>query len=81
MWYVYIIKSLEKNWYYTGSTNRLENRLSEHNDGKVFSTKRYRPLKLVFTKEFESEHEARAYEQRLKKQRREKERIIREIEK
>ena len=80
MWYTYIIKSRIKKWYYVGSTNRLQERLKEHNAGKVKSTKRYLLFDVVFTKEFESEKEARNYERLLKDKRIEKEKIIRLIE-
>lgn len=81
LWHVYILRSSKSRWYYVGSTNRLEERLGEHNAGKVTSTKRYAPLELVFTKEFNLEHDARAYEKKVKEKRIEKENIIREIEK
>jgi len=81
MWYVYILKSENKRWYYVGSTNRLTERLKEHNFGKVKSTKRFLPLRIVFTKNFEKEKEARSYEKLVKDRRIEKEKIIREIEK
>ena len=80
-WFVYILKSESYKWYYVGSTNRLNTRLSEHNSGKVLSTKSRKPFKIVFTKKFASEKEARAYERLLKDKRIEKEKIIREIEK
>ncbi len=80
MWNVYIIKSVNKKWYYVGSTNRLNKRIKEHNNSLVASTKRYAPLDIVFTKEFVSEKDARAYERKLKDKRIEKETIIREIE-
>ncbi|MBI4837181.1 MAG: GIY-YIG nuclease family protein [Candidatus Portnoybacteria bacterium] len=80
MWNVYIIKSINKKWYYVGSTNRLSERISEHNKGLVKSTKHYLPLKLVFTKEFSLEKEARSYERMLKDKRIEKEKIIKVIE-
>ena len=80
MWYVYIIKSNRKKWYYVGSTNRLQERVEEHNKGKVKSTKYYLPLSLIFEKEFGSEKEARGYERMLKDKRIEKERIIKVIE-
>lgn len=80
MWIVYIIKSLNKRWYYVGSTNRLDDRLEEHNKGLVKSTKPYSPFKLIFTKEFGTEGEARAYEKKLKQCRIEKEQIIKRIE-
>jgi len=76
MWNVYIIKSSIKRWYYVGSTNRIDQRLKEHNLGKVLSTKFYKPFDLIFNKNFNSEKEARNYEKLLKDKRIEKERII-----
>lgn len=78
-WYVYIIKSLNKNWYYVGSTNSLDRRLVEHNQGKVLSTKSYIPFELVWKENFPSEKEARLYEKLLKDKRIEKERIIKSL--
>jgi putative endonuclease len=80
MWYVYILKSSIKRWYYVGSTNRLDQRIKEHNAGKVLSTKFYKPLQLIFKKEFDLESEARSYERLLKDKRIEKEKIIRLFE-
>jgi putative endonuclease len=80
MWYVYILKSSIKRWYYVGSTNRFDQRIKEHNLGKVLSTKAYKPLQLIFKREFGLEKEARNYERLLKDKRIEKERIIRLFE-
>jgi putative endonuclease len=80
MWCVYVIKSKSKHWFYIGSTNRLEKRLTEHNNGKVLSTKSYRPYILIRVFKFELETEARAYEKFLKDKRIEKEKNIREYE-
>lgn len=79
MWFVYFIKSLSNNWYYVGSTNDIDRRLTEHNSGKVLSTKSKRPLILVYKKQFKTEHEAREYERLLKSKRIEKERIIKSL--
>jgi putative endonuclease len=79
MWYVYIIKSINNNWYYVGSTNSLDRRIREHNHKKVFSTKGYAPFKLVWSKEFLIEKEARGYEKLLKDKRIEKEKILRSL--
>ena len=79
MWYVYIIKSFNKNWYYVGSTNSIERRIIEHNNKKVISTKAYVPIKLVWEKEFQIEKDARLYERLLKDKRIEKEKIISSI--
>jgi putative endonuclease len=79
MWFVYMICSLKKPWYYVGSTNSLERRLLEHNSGKAKSTKSLAPYKLVYTKKFETERDAREYERLLKDKRIEKERIIKSL--
>jgi len=69
-----------KRWYYVGSTNRLEQRLKEHNSGKVSSTKKYVPFEIVYKLVFNDEKSARSYERKLKDCRREKEKIILEVE-
>ena len=46
MWYVYILKSAIDNNLYVGSTNDIARRLTEHNSGKVDSTKNRTPLRL-----------------------------------
>jgi putative endonuclease len=46
MWYVYILKSAIDNKLYVGSTNDIARRLTEHNSGKVGSTKNRTPLRL-----------------------------------
>ena len=46
MWYVYILRStIDKNLY-VGSTNNIRRRLTEHNFGKVNSTKGRIPFNL-----------------------------------
>ncbi len=80
MWYVYFLKSKLRNWYYVGSTNRLYERLSEHNKGKVFATKTYCPLDLVYVESFDIESDARKRERLLKDKRIAKEQIIRHLE-
>ena len=80
MWNVYVIKSSVNRSYYIGSTNRLEQRIREHNSGKVRSTKAFRPYVLVKQFKFENEKDARNYEHLLKSKRIEKEAIIRQIE-
>ncbi len=79
MFFVYMLKSEKRVWYYVGSTNDLDRRISEHNSGKVKSTKSFLPFNFVYTKEFLNEHDARLYERRLKKSRIEKESIIRSL--
>ncbi len=66
MHYVYILKSIERNWIYTGSTADLKRRFSEHSSGNVRSTKLYRPLKLVFYEAFLTKADAIRRETYLK---------------
>ena len=46
MWYVYILKSIIDKNLYIGSTNNILRRLTEHNSGKVDSTKSRVPFNL-----------------------------------
>ncbi|MBI4303503.1 MAG: GIY-YIG nuclease family protein [Chloroflexi bacterium] len=46
MWYVYVLRSSRDNNLYIGSTNDIRRRLSEHNSGKVDSTKNRMPFSL-----------------------------------
>jgi len=48
MYYVYVLQSLKDGNMYTGFTTDLENRLKQHNAGKVNSTKSRIPLKLIY---------------------------------
>ena len=45
---IYVLKSLKDNNYYVGFTRNLANRLNEHNEGKVMSTKNRIPFQLVY---------------------------------
>jgi putative endonuclease len=47
-YYIYILKSLKDNKFYTGFTSNLKKRLAEHENGEVISTKDRLPLKLVY---------------------------------
>ncbi len=46
--YIYILQSEKDGMFYTGYTSDLEERLCQHNSGKVNSTKNRMPLKLVY---------------------------------
>lgn len=63
---VYILKSLVNGRYYIGSTNDLERRLFEHNQGKTKSIRFARPYELVFKQVYGSVLEARKVERKLK---------------
>jgi putative endonuclease len=64
--YLYILQSCINSSYYIGSTIDLEKRLTEHNNGYVKSTKKIRPMELMFFKKYESIQEARRMEYKLK---------------
>lgn len=80
MSYVYIIKSIKKKWYYIGSTKDLKLRLQNHNLGKSFSTKPYRPLKLIYYEAYSTYHLARKREFQLKKNGQQKELLFERLE-
>jgi putative endonuclease len=63
---VYILRSLEHNRYYIGHSENVEKRVSEHNFGKVRSTKAYRPWKIIYTEKKENKKEAYAREMQIK---------------
>lgn len=68
MYYVYIIQSLKDRKFYTGITNNLERRISEHNRGKesTLSTKNRGPFKLVYKELVSDKKSARLREKFLK---------------
>ncbi|MFA5806441.1 MAG: GIY-YIG nuclease family protein, partial [Melioribacteraceae bacterium] len=46
--YVYVLKSIKDDKFYTGYTNNLQRRIEEHNSGKVASTKNRVPFVIVY---------------------------------
>jgi len=67
MYHVYILLSRKRsNWSYVGCTSDLAKRLIRHNQGKVQSTKAYRPLEVVYSEAFSCKKEAYARELFLK---------------
>ena len=66
MQYVYILISLKDKNFYVGMTSNLEVRLKNHNQGKVFSTKNRRPLKLLGYEVYLTKNEAGMREKYLK---------------
>ncbi len=67
MFYVYVLKSEKDDKLYFGSTNDLRRRLSDHNSGKVPSTKSRRPFILKYYEAYSAESDARHREASLKK--------------
>jgi len=66
MFYIYILKSNKDGSYYTGCTDNITRRLSEHNMGKVKSTKVYKPWLLQYTEKYNTLSEARCREKQIK---------------
>ncbi|MEK7508767.1 MAG: GIY-YIG nuclease family protein [Patescibacteria group bacterium] len=66
MYYVYVLLSQKDNKLYTGYTNNLRRRFSEHNDGKSESTKNRRPFSLIYYEAFLHQQDATAREKFLK---------------
>ena len=66
MFYTYVLQSKKDNKWYTGSTNDLRKRFNGHNMGKVESTKRRGPFKLIYYEACLNEQDARAREKYLK---------------
>ena len=62
-----MLKSKKDENLYFGSTNDLRRRLSDHNLGKVASTKPRRPFELRYYEAFTKEVDARKREASLKK--------------
>jgi len=62
MLYVYILLNEAKTRTYTGVSDDVEQRLKEHNEGKVKSSRPYRPYRVIYTEEFQTLSEARQKE-------------------
>jgi predicted GIY-YIG superfamily endonuclease len=69
MFWVYGIKSQNRDRIYIGQTRNLEQRLEAHNTGLVQSTKKDRPWGLIALESFETLGSARWREFHLKKSR------------
>lgn len=66
MFYTYLIQSKKNSKCYTGYTNNLWERFSEHNDNKVISTKGRGPFELIYYEAYMFEQDARTREKYLK---------------
>jgi len=67
MFYVYLIKSKKfPEQLYIGYTAVLKKRLTEHNQGLTFSTKRYKPWELIYYEACLEEDDAKRREKYFK---------------
>ena len=65
-YYVYILRSLQKNFIYVGFTKNLKRRYEEHNSGSEISTKHYKPFELIFYESYRNEKDAKRREEYFK---------------
>jgi putative endonuclease len=76
-YYVYILTNAKRNVIYIGVINNLENRVSEHSEGKGGAfTRKYRVNTLVYAEEYQYIEDAIAREKELKGWRRSKENTL-----
>jgi putative endonuclease len=80
MYYTYIIKSKTKKYYYIGSTDNLEKRIKEHNQGKTKSIKHLVPFELIYYEAYIVKSLARKREIELKKNSFKKRELLQRIE-
>jgi len=66
MYYTYILISEKDNKFYIGCTIDLKQRIKEHQQGKVISTRNRRPLSLVCYEAYQFKKEALRREKFLK---------------
>jgi len=78
MCYLYVLKSLEHDWFYVGITENVEERLRRHNNGQTFSTRRFKPFELVYKGNFGTRGLARDKE-KFYKIRSNKEKLLRSL--
>lgn len=67
-WFVYILQCSDKT-YYTGICKDIEKRLKEHNEGDLGAkyTRVRRPVRIVYSSQFETRSLATKEELRIKK--------------
>jgi len=66
MEYVYVLRSKKDGDFYTGWTNDLPKRFSEHNNGKSKATKSRRPFDLIYYEACLNREDAKKREKYLK---------------
>lgn len=66
MWYVYILLCQDGS-FYTGYSNNVEQRFSDHKNGKGgHYTRSHKPVKLVYQETFNTQSEALQRERQIK---------------
>ena len=57
-WYVYVLRSAKDQKFYIGSTNDLQRRVKEHQQGKNVSTAKRLPMELLYFEGHRSKEDA-----------------------
>jgi len=63
---VYVLRSIKDDKKYIGMTSNIDNRLRDHEDGLVKSTRNRRPLNLIYKEYYKSRKEAEKREKFFK---------------
>ena len=58
VYFAYIIRSINHDYFYKGHCKDLQKRLAQHNSGMTVSIRPYIPFEIVYFEEFETEAEA-----------------------
>jgi len=66
MYYTYVLQSLQDQNFYVGFTKDLKKRFEKHEKEEVESTKKRRPLKLIYYEACIDKNDARQREKYLK---------------
>ena len=66
MYFVYLLQSPKNKSIYVGFTSDLKKRISEHNNGESYHTKKYMPWNLIYFEGYCSRVDAYNREQALK---------------
>lgn len=69
MYYLYVLKSVKSGDIYIGCSDDLRSRFKAHNEGKVFSTKAYKPWIIVYYEAYKDKRDATKRERQLKNHR------------
>lgn len=65
-YYIYILKSLDKDFIYVGFTSDLKRRFKEHNNKEELSTKHYAPFELIHYEAYRNIKDAKRRENYFK---------------
>ena len=66
MFYAYVLKSVNHDFFYKGHCQDLDKRLVQHNAGMTESIRPYIPFRIIYKEEFSTEQEAIAREKYFK---------------